>query len=258
MLININAIHQLTNARAVMRTKNLASLMASLRTKGQIHPVGVHKLGDGKYGAIWGNRRIAAAKKLGWTDIKAEVYPNLSPVEVAVLGLVENLERDDITTGDKGIEYNSLIFDHGLTEEEVAARVGVPLRDVKLARQVAAIVPEGATVRDRPKAGEISKTAARMIMNARRDHNLNAKQMKLLWEHAKTQKKTSAQHWQAVAIGLNANKTVKQAISDAKKLRRVTIQFMFSDARIRALELKHGMSINQLISKKIRADLGAT
>jgi len=48
------------------------------------------------YELITGERRLRAAKRLGWPIIDARVFPNVTDEEASVLGLIENLQREDL------------------------------------------------------------------------------------------------------------------------------------------------------------------
>src|SRR5882724_4953391 len=90
-------------ARKYFDEENLWKLAESLRQEGLIQPITVRKLlpmaGDREdpgYELVSGERRLRAAKLLGWNMIEARVISVISEGEVAAKGLIENLQREDL------------------------------------------------------------------------------------------------------------------------------------------------------------------
>ncbi|HSL59388.1 MAG TPA: ParB/RepB/Spo0J family partition protein [Acidimicrobiales bacterium] len=101
----------------------LVALTASVRELGVLQPVLVRASGDDQFELIAGERRWRAAKRAGLGSIPAvvrEVDDALS-LEQA---LVENLHRADLNAIEEAAAYQQLIDEFGLTQEQVAARVG--------------------------------------------------------------------------------------------------------------------------------------
>lgn len=100
----------------------LEELMQSIRQYGVLQPVLVRKDLQG-YELIAGERRLRASKLAGLQTIPAIVreYTDSEMTEVA---LIENLQREDLTTIEEAMAYNSLMTEFGLTQEEVSKKVG--------------------------------------------------------------------------------------------------------------------------------------
>ena len=100
----------------------LAGLTESVREMGVLQPVLVRPEGDG-YVLIAGERRFRAAQRAGLVEIPAVVrsVDDLGSLEQA---LVENLHRQDLNALEEAAAYQQLIEDFGLTQEQVAKRVG--------------------------------------------------------------------------------------------------------------------------------------
>jgi ParB family transcriptional regulator, chromosome partitioning protein len=101
----------------------LAGLTASIRELGVLQPILVRKIADDRYELVAGERRWRAAKRAGlqlMPVIVREVTDALSLQQA----LVENLHRDDLNPLEEGAAFQQLIEDFGLTQEEVAQRVG--------------------------------------------------------------------------------------------------------------------------------------
>ena len=72
---------------------NLEDLKDSLRTYGLLNPVTINS----KYELIAGQRRLEAAKALGWTSINANILSELTEVQELEIELEENNQRKEFT-----------------------------------------------------------------------------------------------------------------------------------------------------------------
>ena len=72
---------------------NLEDLKDSLRTYGLLNPITLNS----KYELIAGERRLSAAKLLGWTSINANIVDNLTEVEQLEMEIEENNQRKEFT-----------------------------------------------------------------------------------------------------------------------------------------------------------------
>lgn len=102
--------------------ETLTALAASIAEVGVVQPVIVRKAIDG-YEIIAGERRWRAAQRAGLKSIPALVREadDKGALEAAV---VENVHRQDLNALEEAAAYRQLIDDFGLTQEDVAARVG--------------------------------------------------------------------------------------------------------------------------------------
>lgn len=100
----------------------LAALAASIRELGVLQPILVRPDGTG-FELIAGERRWRAARRAGLRTIPALVREtdDLSSLEQAV---VENLHRKDLNALEEAAAYQQLVDDFGLTQDQVATRVG--------------------------------------------------------------------------------------------------------------------------------------
>jgi len=103
--------------------EKLEELAASIRQHGVIQPVVVRPRADGLYELVAGERRWRACRLAGIKEIPA-VVRDLNEREMAEVALIENLQREDLNPLEEARAYRALIEEHGLTQEEVAARVG--------------------------------------------------------------------------------------------------------------------------------------
>ena len=100
----------------------LADLSESIRQHGILQPLTVRRLASGYYQIIAGERRWRAARMAGLSEVPAMIV-EADDRKVMELGLIENLQREDLNPMEEAMGYQSLIKDYGLTQEEVSLRV---------------------------------------------------------------------------------------------------------------------------------------
>lgn len=102
--------------------KKLDELTASIRAQGVLSPVIVRQAAGG-YELVAGERRLRAAERAGLQRVPAVIreVSNSGMLEVA---LIENLQREDLNPIEEAEVYRRLTEEFGLTQEEVATRVG--------------------------------------------------------------------------------------------------------------------------------------
>jgi ParB family chromosome partitioning protein len=101
----------------------LEDLAASIRAHGVVQPVVVATAGDDRYRLIVGERRWQAAKLAGLQHVPV-IVKDTSDQLTLELALVENLQRADLDPMEQATAYQRLTRDFGLTQQEVARRVG--------------------------------------------------------------------------------------------------------------------------------------
>lgn len=101
----------------------LSTLADSIARHGVVTPLTVRKLDDGRYKLIAGERRYRAARIAGLTEVPVIVL-EADELAAAEIALVENLQRADLNPIEEAAGFRSLIASYGLTQEDVAERVG--------------------------------------------------------------------------------------------------------------------------------------
>ena len=102
--------------------KKLDELAASIRAQGILSPVIVRQI-PGGYELVAGERRLRAAERAGLERIPA-VVREMSNAETLEVALIENVQREDLNPIEEAEVYRRLVEEFGLTQEEMAARVG--------------------------------------------------------------------------------------------------------------------------------------
>lgn len=121
--IPIKSIHPNPHQpRRQFNESSLAELAASIKSAGLIQPIIVRPSAEG-YELIAGERRWRAAQIAGFQEIAA-IIRQADSFSQAQLALIENIQREDLNPLDRATAYQSLIDQLGLTQNELASRLG--------------------------------------------------------------------------------------------------------------------------------------
>jgi len=101
----------------------LNELADSIREHGVVQPVVVRALEDGFFQLIAGERRWRAAQRAGLLRVPAVIRDTTEHAALEI-ALIENLQREDLNPIEEAQAYERLISEFGMTQEEVARRVG--------------------------------------------------------------------------------------------------------------------------------------
>jgi ParB family chromosome partitioning protein len=109
--------------RTVLDPDLLADLAASIREHGLIQPLIVTQQGPERYQLIAGERRLQASHMAGLATVPV-IVKEATPQQVLELALVENIQRADLNSLEEAAAFRQLVEEFGLTQEQVAERVG--------------------------------------------------------------------------------------------------------------------------------------
>ena len=141
--------------------ETLADLADSIRTHGIIQPLTVRRLSSGYYQIIAGERRWRAAKLAGLSEVPAVII-EADDRKVMELGLIENLQREDLNPMEETMGYRTLMEEYGLTQEDTAQRVGKSRPAVANALRLIAL-PDA--IRHLVEEGQLSAGHARALLS---------------------------------------------------------------------------------------------
>lgn len=170
----------------------LAELARSVAESGVVQPVVVRSISDNGYELLAGERRWRAAQLAGLHDLPAVVRDDLSDAEAAILGLIENLQRESLGPLETARGLESLCQEHGLTHDQASERIGKSrtyvtnyLRLLRLATEVQAWIDEGELTLGHAKilAGIPEKQQAKFARHAIRQR-LSVRALETAWRRA--------------------------------------------------------------------------
>ncbi len=101
----------------------LNELADSIKVHGVIQPITVRKLGNGNFQLIAGERRTRAARLAGLNEIPAYIR-EAKDQEMLEIGLIENIQREDLNPLEIARTYERLIEECKLTQEALGNRLG--------------------------------------------------------------------------------------------------------------------------------------
>lgn len=168
-----------TNPRKTFDKDKLAELAESIRAKGVLQPVLVRPrlssvatnkreqmaaeafgiAGEPRYQLVAGERRLRAAKLARLAEIPA-IVRELNDLEVLEVQVVENEQRDDVTPLEKAEGYGRLMDVHGLSAEDVAAKVGKSVATIRGLAKLRSLPDKAKAALD---AGELTAAVAGLI-----------------------------------------------------------------------------------------------
>jgi ParB family chromosome partitioning protein len=112
-----------TQPRMTFADEGIAELAVSIKSQGVLQPVTLTRSGD-EYHVVIGERRVRAARQAGLRTIPAVIKKDIDNRQMLEFALVENIQREDLPPLELAEAYRLLQDEHGLTQQEIAARVG--------------------------------------------------------------------------------------------------------------------------------------
>lgn len=146
--------------RAGFDESAILSLANSLKNNGVMQPVVVRPLPDGRYELVAGERRWRAAQRAGLLKIPA-VVRDVEEHRLLEHALVENLQREDLNPIEEARAYRILVEEQGLTQQEVADRVGKQRATVANLLRLLSLAP---AVQELVRSGQLSMGHARALL----------------------------------------------------------------------------------------------
>lgn len=146
--------------RQAFDEEELQALADSISVHGIIQPLTVRELPSGYYQIIAGERRWRAARIADLSDAPVVII-EADDKKAMELALIENLQRQDLNPVEEALGYQSLMGEYGLTQEDVAGRVGKSRPAVANALRLLNLCPEAL---EHLRAGDITPGHARAVL----------------------------------------------------------------------------------------------
>lgn len=144
--------------RGVIAPESLTDLINSIRQHGILEPLVVAKTPAG-YQIIAGERRWRSARILGLKTVPA-IVKKTNPQQMLEMALIENVQREDLTSLDRAKAFQQLQEEFGLSVSEIAQRIGKSVAYVSNSLRLL-LLPDA--VKDGLLSGLISEGHARAI-----------------------------------------------------------------------------------------------
>ena len=183
--MKLTALTQSLPAQKKFDLSMLEELRDSIKQYGVLQPINVRVISGNHYELVAGERRLRAATMAGLVDIPAIIL-DVSESDSAIMALIENLQREDLTYLEEAEGYASLLDDHNLTQEELALKIGKSqstiankIRLLKLSPLIKKILMDN----------NLTERHARSLLKLR-DEQLQHKVLKMVCERGFNVKKT--------------------------------------------------------------------
>jgi ParB family chromosome partitioning protein len=142
--------------------EDLEELAVSIRQHGVLQPVLVSEIEPGRYRLIAGERRWRAAKRAGLVRLPAVIRERLDGDRLLELALVENLQRRDLTPLEEARAFEQLRIGLGLSQAEIAGRVGIDRSTVANALRLLKLPAE---IQEMVSSGDLAAGHARALLS---------------------------------------------------------------------------------------------
>ena len=210
--------------------ETLADLAESIRTHGIIQPLTVRRLGSGYYQIIAGERRWRAAKLAGLSEVPAVII-EADDRKVMELGLIENLQREDLNPMEEALGYQALVQEYGLTQEEAAQQVGKSRPAVANALRLLAL-PDA--IRALLEEGKLSAGHGRALLTVP-DSTLQKKLAQKVVQEGLSVRQTEAMAKRLAQAGAEAEEAAAKAADPMK---------LYRDAAAKELSQRWGRKVS--------------
>ncbi|MGE5397529.1 MAG: nucleoid occlusion protein [Chitinophagales bacterium] len=216
--IKIDEIHKgQYQPRQVFDQEEMRDLARSIQEVGLIQPIAVRKSREG-YELIAGERRWRACQMAGWVEVPA-VIVDMDDEKAAIAGLVENVQRKDLNYFEEAMAYAQMIGEFGLTQEEIAAKVG---RSQSAVANKLRLLKLNEEIKARIAPDVITERHARALLKLN-SYETQVDVLNQIYEKELTVKETDE------LIDL-INKNISREISDNSQKKRMSV--IIKDARI--------------------------
>jgi len=224
----------------------LEELCGSIKQYGVLQPINVRKISLSTYELVAGERRLRASIMAGMSEIPCIVI-NVDDNDSAVMALIENLQREDLSYMEEAEGYSNLINEHGFTQEELAQKIGKSqstiankIRLLKLPPLVKKILADN----------NLTERHARALLKLH-DEQLQLKVLKLVCERGLNVKKTEELVERAID---KYSKDIRQKPSDRKVTKAIKDVRIFVNTIKQAIEIMKQSGVNAKAAQIDRGD----
>ena len=232
--------------RKYFEKEKLEALAASIKEHGLIQPIVVKKQSNGMFQIVAGERRWRAAKLAGLTEVPC-VEGEYTEKQVMELALVENLQREDLNPIEEAEGYRKLRDTFGLTQEDVAERVGRSRSAVANSLRLNGL---SAKIKNMVIAGDLTQGHARALLSVEKESDrialaekiiaegLNVRQVEKLAAKVVTEKAVPAivvpdknveKYFKDLARDISGKLGAKVTIKNGKNKGKIEIEYFSSD-----------------------------
>ena len=178
-IIHLNLLEIIPNKqqpRTIFDDEKITDLAESIKEHGVIQPIVVRKNGN-LYEIIAGERRYRAVKYLNLETIPA-IIKDYDDVTTASVAIIENIQREDLTSIEEAVAYRKLMNLHGITQAELANQISKSQSTIANKIRLLNLSQE---VQDAILKREISERHARTLLSVKQE-DLQIKLLRIILE----------------------------------------------------------------------------
>lgn len=166
LLVKLSEIEPNKNQpRKSFDEKSIEELSNSIKEHGLLQPILVRPLINGAYQIIAGERRWRACR-MAELDMVPVIIKEMDDRKTMEVSIIENLQREDLNPVEEALGFKSLIDTYGLTQEQVAERVGKSRSAITNALRLLGLNDK---ILESLREGEITVGHAKALLSAEED-----------------------------------------------------------------------------------------
>ena len=220
----------------------LLELADSIKEYGVLQPINVRSLASGSFELVAGERRLRAAMLAGLKFIPAIVV-TVTDNDSAIIALIENLQREDLTYLEEAESYYTLLSEHGLTQEELARKVGKSQSTIANKIRILKLPP---LVKKILEDNQLTERHARALLRIQ-DEQLQLKVVKIICDKSLNVKKSEELIDKAINKAAEGNEDALYAAlmgkSKSEAQHRGQVKRVFKDIRIFVNTIKESIRL---------------
>lgn len=127
--------------RQVFSQQKITELAETIKEHGLLQPIILREYEKDKYEIIAGERRFRAIRYLGWEEVPA-IVKTMSDSEAASMAVIENLQREELTSIEEAKAYQRLLELNNLTQAQLAEQLGKSQSFIANKLRLLKLIPE--------------------------------------------------------------------------------------------------------------------
>tara|TARA_A100001015_G_scaffold307352_1_gene403096 strand:+ start:7289 stop:8167 length:879 start_codon:yes stop_codon:yes gene_type:complete len=157
--------------RQIFSDQQMSDLIDSIRENGILQPLLVRPINDGKYELIAGERRLRSAKTLKIDKVPVYILDVKSDEEMLKLALIENIQRDNLSSIEEAEGYALLKGKYSFSESDLAKKIGKNRSTIANKLRLITLPPD---IKDvlRSKDSDFTEGHARAVLSLRESQKI--------------------------------------------------------------------------------------
>ena len=242
-----NIIPNKEQSRKNFDEETIRELAKSIQEKGILQPLLVHRISESQFELIAGERRWRAAKIAGLKQVPVIIKESSEDVELLEIGLIENIQRENLNDIEEARAYKKLIEKYKYTQEELAEIIGKKRSTIANSLRLL-ILPEN--IQDLLTARQITAGHARALLSFQNKEEQEKKAKQIVHERLSVRQvesltqtsqssacETEAFHLSIIANTISKMLKTKVQVKKIGKKGSIVIEFISENELYRIISL---------------------